>query len=167
MSHLRNRSRRKLRAGRTWSRDGSTTDSLSVGGGDPGPSGRVCVRAGQRPAAEGDAGGPRRRRGPTFPGRDPAPARVGSRRRNAASALVGFVLQQSALRTGVLAPAIASCNAATLFGSIVFGTLVYGEAISDGGARLAPALIGLGMALVGITLLAGVEPPVREQSAPG
>jgi drug/metabolite transporter (DMT)-like permease len=84
-----------------------------------------------------------------------------------ASALVGFVLQQSALRTGVLAPAVASCNAATLFGSILFGTLVYDEAISDGGARLAPALIGLGMALVGITLLAGAEPPVREQTAPG
>ena len=78
-----------------------------------------------------------------------------------------IVLQQSALRTGVLAPAVASCNAATLFGSILFGTLVYDEAISDGGARLAPALIGLGMALVGITLLAGAEPPVREQTAPG
>ena len=84
MPHLRNRSRPNLRTGCTWSSDGPTKDSLRGGGGDPGPSGRVCVRAGQRPAAKGDAGGPRRRRGPTFPGRDPAPASVASRRRNAA-----------------------------------------------------------------------------------
>jgi drug/metabolite transporter (DMT)-like permease len=84
-----------------------------------------------------------------------------------ASALAGFVLQQSALRTGVLAPAMASSNAVTLFGSIVFGTIVYGETISDGAGRLAPALIGLCMAFVGITLLAGAEPPGREQPAPG
>jgi drug/metabolite transporter (DMT)-like permease len=76
-----------------------------------------------------------------------------------ASALVGFVLQQSALKTGILAPAMASSNAVTLFGSVVFGATVFGEKLSSGGARLAPAIIGLGVALVGIVLLAGAKPP--------
>ncbi len=76
-----------------------------------------------------------------------------------ASAIVGFAFQQSALKTGVLAPAIASSNAVTLFGSVAFGATVFGESLSSGGARLAPALIGLGVALVGIILLAGARPP--------
>jgi drug/metabolite transporter (DMT)-like permease len=76
-----------------------------------------------------------------------------------ASALIGFVLQQSALKTGILAPAMASSNAITLFGSVVFGVTVFGEKLSSGGARLAPAVIGLGAALVGIVLLAGAKPP--------
>jgi len=75
------------------------------------------------------------------------------------TALAGFVLQQSALRAGVLAPAMASSNAVTLFGSVVFGATVFGESLSSGGARLAPALVGLGVALVGIVLLAGAQSP--------
>lgn len=82
-----------------------------------------------------------------------------------ASALVGFVLQQSALKTGILAPAMASSNAVTLFGSVAFGASVFGESLSSGGARLAPAAIGLGVALIGIVLLAGAKPP--QPSAPG
>ncbi len=76
-----------------------------------------------------------------------------------ATALAGFALQQSALRTGVLAPAMASSNAVTLFGSVVFGATVFGESLSSGGARPAPALVGLGIALIGIVLLAGAKPP--------
>jgi drug/metabolite transporter (DMT)-like permease len=79
-----------------------------------------------------------------------------------ASALVGFVLQQSALKTGVLAPAIASSNAVTLFGSVAFGASVFGESLSEGGARLGPAVIGLGVALIGIILLAGAKAPEHE-----
>jgi hypothetical protein len=56
-------------------------------------------------------------------------------------------------------PAMASSNAVTLFGSVVFGATVFGEKLSSGGARLAPALIGLAVALVGIVLLAGAKPP--------
>jgi hypothetical protein len=37
------------------------------------------------------------------------------------TALVGFVLQQSALKSGVLAPAIASSNALTLMTSVILG----------------------------------------------
>ena len=76
-----------------------------------------------------------------------------------ATAVVGFGLQQSALRTGVLAPAMASSNAVTLFGSVVFGAAVFGESLSSTGVRLAPSLIGLGVALTGIILLAGAKPP--------
>jgi len=83
-----------------------------------------------------------------------------------ASALVGFVLQQSALKTGILAPAMASSNAVTLFGSVVFGATVFGEKLSSGGARLAPAVIGLGVALIGIVLLAGARPPQASQGMP-
>lgn len=81
-----------------------------------------------------------------------------------ASAVVGFALQQSALKTGVLAPATASSNVVTLFASVLFGITVFGEALSRGGGRLAPALAGLGLALVGMGLLAGAGAPA---SAPG
>jgi drug/metabolite transporter (DMT)-like permease len=83
-----------------------------------------------------------------------------------ASALAGFVLQQSALKTGVLAPAMASSNAVTLFGSVVLGATVFGEKLSSGGARLAPAVIGLGVALAGIVLLAGAKPPQASEGVP-
>ena len=83
-----------------------------------------------------------------------------------ASALVGFVLQQSALKTGILAPAMASSNAITLFGSVVFGITVYGETLSSNGGTLAPALIGLGAALVGVVLLAGAKPPEGAEPLP-
>jgi drug/metabolite transporter (DMT)-like permease len=79
-----------------------------------------------------------------------------------ASALAGFVLQQSALKTGVLAPAVASSNSVTLFASIVLGVTVFDEPVSSGG--LAPAVVGLTIAFAGIVLLAGAEPR-RERAA--
>jgi drug/metabolite transporter (DMT)-like permease len=81
-----------------------------------------------------------------------------------ASALIGFVLQQSALKTGILAPAMASSNAVTLFASIVFGTILFGEKVSSGGGRLAPAFLGLAAALMGIVLLAGAQPPLNTRA---
>ncbi len=84
-----------------------------------------------------------------------------------ASALVGLGLQQSALRTGVLAPAMASANALTLFFSVVFGITVFGETIAGGG-RIGPAVFGLLLALLGIVLLAGAPPPREaDVAAPG
>jgi drug/metabolite transporter (DMT)-like permease len=79
-----------------------------------------------------------------------------------ASALSGFVLQQSALKTGVLAPAMASSNAVTLLSSVVLGISVFGETLAHGNGRLAPAVIGLGAAFVGIVVLAGAPPPEAE-----
>jgi drug/metabolite transporter (DMT)-like permease len=77
-----------------------------------------------------------------------------------ASAVIGFVLQQSALKTGVLAPAMASSNAVTLFASVVLGITVYDETLSKPGAgHLGGAVIGLMVAVVGIAFLAGSAPP--------
>ena len=83
-----------------------------------------------------------------------------------ATAAVGFILQQSALKTGILAPAMASSNAVTLFASIVFGITVFGERLSNGSDRLAPAFIGLAVALVGVVLLAGTKPPQASEPVP-
>jgi drug/metabolite transporter (DMT)-like permease len=80
------------------------------------------------------------------------------------SALAGFALQQSALKTGFLAPAMASSNATTLVISVVLGITVFGETLSAGGGRLAPALIGLVVAVVGVLLLA--TPEVHDAEAP-
>jgi len=84
----------------------------------------------------------------------------------AASAIVGFVLQQSALKTGVLAPAMASSNAVTLFASIIFGITVFGERLTNGSSPVAPAVIGLVVALIGIVLLAGTKPPQSSEPIP-
>jgi drug/metabolite transporter (DMT)-like permease len=82
------------------------------------------------------------------------------------TAIAGFVLQQSALKTGVLAPAMASSNAVTLFASVVLGIAVYGEKLSKtGGAHVGWAMIGLVVAIGGVVLLAGSAPP--EAATPG
>jgi len=83
-----------------------------------------------------------------------------------ATAVIGFILQQSALKTGLLAPAMASSNAVTLFASVVFGITVFGEKLSNGSDRLAPALIGLVVALAGVVLLAGTKPPQASEPVP-
>jgi hypothetical protein len=75
------------------------------------------------------------------------------------TALAGFVLQQSALKVGVLAPAIASSNVVTLVGSVVFGITVFGESLSKGEDRAVPSVVGLILAVVGIGLLAGSDAP--------
>ncbi len=74
------------------------------------------------------------------------------------SALVGFVLQQSALKTGALASAMASSNASTLVFSVIFGMAVFQETLSEGGG-LVPAWVGLVIAVVGVIALAGSPPP--------
>jgi drug/metabolite transporter (DMT)-like permease len=76
------------------------------------------------------------------------------------SAVTGFVLQQSALKTGVLAPAMASSNSVTLFTSVILGITVYGETLSKGGGgHSGSSVFGLALALGGIALLAGSESP--------
>jgi drug/metabolite transporter (DMT)-like permease len=76
------------------------------------------------------------------------------------SALSGFVLLQSALKTGVLAPAMASSNSVTLFSSVILGVVVYGERLAkSGGVHGGSAGIGLLVAVGGIALLAGSEAP--------
>jgi drug/metabolite transporter (DMT)-like permease len=79
------------------------------------------------------------------------------------SALAGFALQQSALKTSFLAPAMAACNASTLIISVLLGVTLFQETLSRGQGRLSPALIGLAMAIIGVMLLAT---PEARQSGP-
>ena len=70
------------------------------------------------------------------------------------SALVGFALQQSALKTGFLAPAMAAGSAATLVTSVLLGVVLFGETIAGGGGALPVALGALALAVVGVVVLA-------------
>lgn len=82
------------------------------------------------------------------------------------SALIGFVLTQSSLKTGVLAPAVASSNALTLFSSVVLGIAVYGEHLSGGETHhKVSAFLGLAVALAGVGLLGGASAPAPAPSA--
>ena len=85
------------------------------------------------------------------------------------SAVVGFVLQQGALKTGILAPGMASSNAVTLFSSVILGIVVYGERLSaNGGGHAASAAVGLLVAIVGIVLLGSAEgPPDHDLASAG
>jgi hypothetical protein len=78
------------------------------------------------------------------------------------SALAGFALQQSALKTGFLAPAMAASNASTLAMSVLLGVTLFQETISHGQDRLPPALFSLALAIVGVALLASPEPRRQE-----
>jgi drug/metabolite transporter (DMT)-like permease len=76
------------------------------------------------------------------------------------SALTGFALQQTSLKTGVLAPAMASANSVTLFTSVILGIAVYDETLSKSGTGYtSSAFVGLAIALAGIALLAGSSAP--------
>jgi drug/metabolite transporter (DMT)-like permease len=82
------------------------------------------------------------------------------------TALLGFGLQQSALKTAVLAPAMASSNSVTLFASVVLGFAVYGETLArSGGAHPAFAVAGLLVAVAGIVFLAGSSRPGQADPA--
>jgi len=84
-----------------------------------------------------------------------------------ASALAGFVLQQSALKTGYLAPAMAASNASTLVMSVALGVIVFDETLHRTEHGLLPALLGLVAAVVGVVILAVKQPePTPQQAAP-
>jgi drug/metabolite transporter (DMT)-like permease len=84
------------------------------------------------------------------------------------SAVTGFALQQSSLKTGVLAPAMASSNSVTLFSSVILGMTVYGETLSKGGgAHTSSAFVGILVAIVGVALLAGSESPPEVSTGAG
>lgn len=79
------------------------------------------------------------------------------------SALGGFALQQSALKTGFLAPAMAASNTATLIASVVLGIVLFEEVLD--GAALHPALTlaSLTAGVVGVIILAA--PSAAAQTA--
>jgi drug/metabolite transporter (DMT)-like permease len=70
-----------------------------------------------------------------------------------ATAVTSFALQQSALKKGALAVAMASSNCTTLIASVMIGSAVFGETISGGG-RLPLAVLSLVLAVGGIVALA-------------
>jgi len=69
------------------------------------------------------------------------------------SALAGFGLQQSALKTGFLAPAMAASNASTLATSVLLGAVLFGETVSSSG-HLPAAVLALALAVFGVVVLA-------------
>jgi glucose uptake protein GlcU len=73
------------------------------------------------------------------------------------SALAGFALQQSALKTGFLAPAMAASNASTLATSVLLGITLFQETISNGQGRITPAFFALALAILGVVMLASPE----------
>ena len=79
-----------------------------------------------------------------------------------ASAALGFGLQQSALKSGFLAPAMAALNAATLAVSVILGVAIFQETLSQGHGRLSPAVVGLAIAIVGVIILASSQPGQSE-----
>ena len=79
--------------------------------------------------------------------------------------LLGFTLQQAALKTGFLAAATASLNAATLAASVTLGVFVFRESFSGGVGHLAAALAGLVIAVAGVVGLASSRTRVTEASA--
>ncbi len=84
------------------------------------------------------------------------------------SALVGLALQQSALKTGVLAPAIASANVVTLLMGVLLGITVFDESLHSGAGSRVLALVGLLLALAGVGLLASAaEKPSLDMPTPG
>ena len=82
------------------------------------------------------------------------------------SAILGFGLQQSALKSGFLAPAMAALNAATLAVSVILGVAIFQETLSQGRGRLSPAAVGLTVAIVGVIVLAYPEGARPETSPP-
>lgn len=75
----------------------------------------------------------------------------------------GLALQQSALKTGFLAPAAAALNAATLATSLVLGAAVFAEPLIGGAGHTLLVVVGLIIAMVGVvTLSASTGPDAGE-----
>jgi hypothetical protein len=83
-----------------------------------------------------------------------------------AAGVAGLFLGQSALRTGVLAPAMAATNAVTLLISVTLGITVFGEKLHRGGGHLALVVLGLALVLVGVILLARAPAPQPGEPPP-
>jgi drug/metabolite transporter (DMT)-like permease len=82
------------------------------------------------------------------------------------SALAGFAFQQSALKTGYLAPAMAASNASTLIMSVILGLTLFQESLARGQGQLLPAILGLLLAIFGVMILSAPETG-EVKAAPG
>jgi drug/metabolite transporter (DMT)-like permease len=84
----------------------------------------------------------------------------------AAAALLGLATGQAALRTGALAPAMASTNSVALLASVALGLTVFGERFERGQGHLVAVGVGLAVALLGIVLLSRAPTPAGRSAAP-
>ena len=73
------------------------------------------------------------------------------------SAIAGFVLQQSALKTVSAGTRDGIEQRSTLVFSAVFGLVIFDERLTHGGGHLALAYAGLALAVVGVAELAGTS----------
>jgi hypothetical protein len=71
------------------------------------------------------------------------------------SALAGGILQQAALKTGVLPPAMAAINVANLLSSIVIGLTVFQESLAHGHGTIAISLAAVAATVAGVITLVG------------
>jgi drug/metabolite transporter (DMT)-like permease len=71
------------------------------------------------------------------------------------SALAGGILQQAALKTGVLPSAMASINVANLLSSIAIGLTVFQETLAHGHGTIAMALAAIAATIAGVITLVG------------
>jgi drug/metabolite transporter (DMT)-like permease len=79
------------------------------------------------------------------------------------SALCGGILQQAALKTGVLPSALAAINVANLLASIAIGLTVFGENLAHGDGRLVVSLVAIAATICGVLILVGDQ---RAHSGP-
>jgi drug/metabolite transporter (DMT)-like permease len=75
-------------------------------------------------------------------------------------ALAGFALQQSALKTGFLAPAMAATNASALATSVLLGVVIFDDQLASSG-HLGFALFSLAVSIVGVVILASASAPAE------
>jgi len=82
-------------------------------------------------------------------------------------ALAGGLLQQAALKTAVLPPAMSAINVANMLASITLGLVVFKEDISTGGGRLALSLLALALTVGGVLTLVWSQnsPPADSPTA--
>lgn len=71
------------------------------------------------------------------------------------ASLCGGAIQQAALKTGVLAPAIASVNVSNLLVAVALGLWVFQEELAHGNGRLVGAALGLALTVLGVMTLTG------------
>jgi drug/metabolite transporter (DMT)-like permease len=76
-------------------------------------------------------------------------------------AVIGLGFQQASLKVGVLPPAMATVNVANLVTSVVLGVGIFSETLHHGHGRLAFALLGLVITVLGVLDLMGI--PIRRR----
>jgi drug/metabolite transporter (DMT)-like permease len=83
------------------------------------------------------------------------------------ASLVAGILQQAALKTGVLPPAMSAINVTNLLVSVALGALVFQETMSHGGGRLVVSMAALVATGLGVVVLMRGQTGPRSDSGEG